>query len=160
PAPRGDWPECAARWAVARVLPRARQFPPRRGGGHVRGMGREPLPPRRQSGTGISGNHPQIRSVSSGRGEMAQARARVVIVGCGFGGLFAAKELRRTPAELLVIDRNNYHLFQPLLYQVACAALAPADIAQPIRTILREQANARVMLGEVERVDLARRTLL
>jgi NADH:ubiquinone reductase (H+-translocating) len=85
--------------------------------------------------------------------------ARVVIVGCGFGGLFAARALRRAPADLLVIDRNNYHLFQPLLYQVASAALGPADIAQPIRTILRGQSNALVMLGEVSRVDLAQRWL-
>jgi NADH dehydrogenase len=85
------------------------------------------------------------------------ARARIVIVGCGFGGLFAARALKRTPADLLVIDRNNYHLFQPLLYQVACAALAPADIAQPIRTIFRHQRNARVMLAEVTRIDLAQR---
>ncbi|HEX4388231.1 MAG TPA: NAD(P)/FAD-dependent oxidoreductase [Steroidobacteraceae bacterium] len=84
---------------------------------------------------------------------------RIVIVGCGFGGLFAAKALARTPAELLIIDRNNYHLFQPLLYQVASAALAPADIAQPIRTILRTQRNARVMLAEVRSVDLDARTV-
>lgn len=81
-------------------------------------------------------------------------RARVVIVGCGFGGLFAARALKWTPADVLVVDRNNYHLFQPLLYQVACAALSPADIARPIRSILRQQRNARVMLGEVEGVDL------
>lgn len=85
--------------------------------------------------------------------------SRVVIVGCGFGGLFAARALRRTPVDVLVIDRNNYHLFQPLLYQVASAALAPADIAQPIRTILRRQRNASVMLGEVSSVDL-RQSLL
>jgi NADH dehydrogenase len=87
------------------------------------------------------------------------ARARVVIVGCGFGGLFAAKALRRAPVDLLVIDRNNYHLFQPLLYQVASAALAPADIAYPIRTILRDQKNAHVMLAEVESIDLADHSL-
>jgi len=86
-------------------------------------------------------------------------RARIVIVGCGFGGLFAARALARTAADVLVIDRNNYHLFQPLLYQVACAALAPADIAQPIRTILRHQKNARVMLAEVQRIDLQARCL-
>jgi NADH dehydrogenase len=86
--------------------------------------------------------------------------ARIVIVGCGFGGLFAAKALRHAPADILVIDRNNYHLFQPLLYQVASAALAPADIAQPIRTILRHQKNASVMLAEVERIDLAGRSIL
>jgi len=80
---------------------------------------------------------------------------RVVIVGCGFGGLFAARALRKAPIELLVVDRNNYHLFQPLLYQVASAALAPADIAQPIRQILRGQKNALVVFGDVERVDVA-----
>src|SRR6266567_2357885 len=85
----------------------------------------------------------------------SQGRPRIVIVGCGFGGLFAARELRRAPADVLVIDHNNYHLFQPLLYQVASAALAPADIAQPIRTIFRYQANASVMLGEVDEVNLA-----
>jgi len=73
--------------------------------------------------------------------------------------LFAARALARTAADVLVIDRNNYHLFQPLLYQVASAALAPADIAQPIRTILRHQKNARVMLAEVQRVDLEARCL-
>jgi NADH:ubiquinone reductase (H+-translocating) len=81
--------------------------------------------------------------------------ARIVIVGCGFGGLFAARALQAAPADVLVIDRNNYHLFQPLLYQVAAAALSPADIAQPIRTILRDQPNARVMLAEVDHVDIA-----
>jgi NADH:ubiquinone reductase (H+-translocating) len=80
--------------------------------------------------------------------------SRIVIVGCGFGGLFAARALRRVSADVLVIDRNNYHLFQPLLYQVATAALAPADIAQPNRTILRDQTNVSVMLGEVSKVDL------
>ena len=82
-------------------------------------------------------------------------RPRIVIVGCGFGGLFAARELRRAPADVLVIDHNNYHLFQPLLYQVASAALGPADIAQPVRTILRYQANASVMLAEVDRANLS-----
>jgi NADH dehydrogenase len=80
---------------------------------------------------------------------------RVVIVGCGFGGLWAARELRRAPVELVVVDRNNYHLFQPLLYQVASAALAPADIAQPIRSILRGQSNVLVMFGEVDRISLS-----
>jgi NADH:ubiquinone reductase (H+-translocating) len=80
---------------------------------------------------------------------------RVVIVGCGFGGLFCAKALKRAPVETVVVDRNNYHVFQPLLYQVASAALTPADIAQPIRTILRDQENSLVVLGEVDRVALA-----
>jgi NADH dehydrogenase len=86
-------------------------------------------------------------------------QVRIVIVGCGFGGLFAAKALRHVSADVLVIDRNNYHLFQPLLYQVASAALAPADIAQPVRTILRTQHNTRVMLAEVTGIDLAQRRL-
>ncbi len=89
----------------------------------------------------------------------ASSVPRVVIVGCGFGGLFCARALRGAPVELVVIDRNNYHLFQPLLYQVASAALAPADIAQPIRTILRGQKNALVMLGEVDRVDLDKKCI-
>lgn len=86
-------------------------------------------------------------------------RARIVIVGCGFGGLFAARALKAAPADVLVIDRNNYHLFQPLLYQVAAAALSPADIAQPIRTILRDQQNTRVMLAQVDHVNLTERCL-
>ena len=85
----------------------------------------------------------------------APHRPCVVIVGCGFGGLFAARALARAPVEVLVVDRNNYHLFQPLLYQVASAALTPADIAQPIRTVLRDQQNALVMLAQVSAVDLA-----
>jgi NADH dehydrogenase len=89
----------------------------------------------------------------------ARRRPRVLIVGCGFGGLFAARALARAPVEVLVVDRNNYHLFQPLLYQVASAALGPADIAQPIRTILRTQPNAFVMLGEATGIDLARASI-
>jgi NADH:ubiquinone reductase (H+-translocating) len=85
---------------------------------------------------------------------MEKRRPRVVIVGCGFGGLFAARALRKAPVDVVVVDRNNYHLFQPLLYQVASAALAPADIAQPIRLILRGQKNVLVVLEEAERVDL------
>src|SRR5688572_31440741 len=73
--------------------------------------------------------------------------SRVVIVGGGFGGLSAAKGLAGKPFEVTLIDRNNHHLFQPLLYQVATAALSPADIASPIRGILRGQKNARVVLA-------------
>lgn len=82
-------------------------------------------------------------------------RPKIVIVGCGFGGLFAARALRHAPIDVLLIDRSNYHLFQPLLYQVASAALGPADIAQPIRFILRGQPNARVLMAEVTRIDTA-----
>jgi NADH:ubiquinone reductase (H+-translocating) len=87
-------------------------------------------------------------------------RPRVVIVGAGFGGLCAAKALARAPVDVTVIDRRNYHLFQPLLYQVATAGLSPADIASPIRAILRHQANATVMLASVTGIDAARREVL
>jgi len=78
---------------------------------------------------------------------------RVVIVGGGFAGLAAAKRLSRLPVRVTVVDRTNHHLFQPLLYQVATAAINPSDIAQPIRSILRKRRNVEVLLGEVERVD-------
>jgi NADH:ubiquinone reductase (H+-translocating) len=81
----------------------------------------------------------------------------VVIVGAGFGGLTAAKALGRMQVRVTVIDRTNHHLFQPLLYQVAMAGLSPAEIAQPVRSILSPQENTRVVLAEVERVDLAAR---
>jgi NADH dehydrogenase len=87
----------------------------------------------------------------------ARAKPRVVIIGGGFGGLSAAKALSRQPFDITLIDRNNHHLFQPLLYQVATAGLSPADIAAPIRTILRGQDNAKVVLGEVSGVDLRRK---
>ena len=83
----------------------------------------------------------------------------VVIVGAGFGGLAAARALRRAPLRLTVVDRRNHHLFQPLLYQVATAALSPGDIAYPIRAILRSQKNATVLLAEAREVDAARREL-
>jgi NADH dehydrogenase len=83
----------------------------------------------------------------------------VVIIGAGFGGLSAAKALAGAPAEVLVIDRSNHHLFQPLLYQVATAGLAPTQIASPIRSILGTQANARVILGEVTGIDVEARTV-
>ncbi|MFM9864602.1 MAG: FAD-dependent oxidoreductase, partial [Micropepsaceae bacterium] len=71
------------------------------------------------------------------------ATPRVVIVGAGFGGLSAAKALKDAPVDITIVDRQNYHLFQPLLYQVATASLSPAEIAQPIRSILRTQKNVR-----------------
>ena len=82
-----------------------------------------------------------------------------MIVGAGFGGLMAARGLARAPVDILVIDRHNYHLFQPLLYQVATAALSPADIAEPIRVVLRRQRNATVLLDEVVGVDAAARAV-
>ena len=80
-------------------------------------------------------------------------KPHIVIVGAGFGGLSAALGSARTPADVTVIDRSNHHLFQPLLYQVATAGLAPTQIASPTRTILRHQENTRVLLGEVTAVD-------
>jgi NADH dehydrogenase len=81
------------------------------------------------------------------------AQPRIIIVGGGFGGLAAAKALRNTPAEIILIDRSNHHLFQPLLYQVAMAALTPSQIGTPIRGILHNQENAAVIMGEVTGVD-------
>ena len=90
---------------------------------------------------------------------MPERLARVVIVGAGFGGLEAAKALRRASAEVVVIDRHNHHCFQPLLYQVATAALSPADIAWPIRHILRPQRNATVLMEDVRGVDTQKKCL-
>src|SRR6266436_2695043 len=83
----------------------------------------------------------------------------IVIVGGGFGGLAAAKALKNTPAEIILIDRANHHLFQPLLYQVATTALTPAQIATPIRSILRKQNNTTVILGEVTTIDKERKCI-
>ena len=88
---------------------------------------------------------------------MSQRRAKVVIVGAGFGGLEAAKALSRVAVDVTVIDRQNHHCFQPLLYQVATAALSPAEIAWPIRHILRQQRNATVLMAAVSGIDLAGR---
>ncbi len=83
-------------------------------------------------------------------------RPRVVIVGAGFGGLSAAKGLAKAPFDITIVDRHNYHLFQPLLYQVATAGLSPADIASPVRGILGRQTNTKVILANVSDVDTAR----
>jgi NADH dehydrogenase len=90
---------------------------------------------------------------------MTDPRRRVVIIGGGFGGLSAARAMRRSPVDITIVDRRNHHLFQPLLYQVAGAALSPGDIAEPIRSLLADQANVRVLLGEVQRIDLAEKRL-
>ena len=92
-------------------------------------------------------------------GELGGRRARVAIVGAGFGGLFAAKALRHADVDVTVIDRTNHHLFAPLLYQMATGILAEGDIAPPIRDVLRRHRNTSVMLGEVEAVDLDARHL-
>ncbi len=87
-------------------------------------------------------------------------RHRVVIVGGGFAGLRAAKALRRAPVDVTLIDRRNFHLFQPLLYQVATGSLSPGEIATPLRAVLRRQKNARVVLGEVHDFDLTARQVI
>ena len=87
-------------------------------------------------------------------------RTHVVVIGAGFGGLTAAMHLKQAEGDVTVIDRRNHHLFQPLLYQVATAALSPADIAAPVRGILARQANANVILGEVTGIDVTGRAVL
>ncbi|MBP6444277.1 MAG: FAD-dependent oxidoreductase, partial [Gemmatimonadales bacterium] len=81
------------------------------------------------------------------------ARPHVVVIGGGFAGLYLARGLARAEVQVTLVDRRNHHLFQPMLYQVAAAALSPKDIAAPIRSILRNQANVEVLLAEVTRVD-------
>ncbi|NKE44291.1 NAD(P)/FAD-dependent oxidoreductase [Roseomonas frigidaquae] len=88
---------------------------------------------------------------------MAAAPFRVVILGAGFGGMEAARALRHAPVEVTLVDRHNHHLFQPLLYQVATAALSPGDIAWPIRAIFRRQPNVTVLMAEVSGIDTAAR---
>ncbi len=85
---------------------------------------------------------------------------RVIILGAGFGGLEAARSLKSAPVEVTVVDRQNHHLFQPLLYQVATAALSPGDIASPIRWILRRQRNAKVLLARAHSVNVRERTVV
>ena len=110
-----------------------------------------------------------LRAYSHGRGVVIHSRRmkihqrnlpRVVIIGGGFGGLAAAKALRKTDVRVTLLDRENHHLFQPLLYQVATAALSPADIAEPLRHILRGQENAEVILGEAQRIDVERKKIV
>lgn len=87
------------------------------------------------------------------------AKRKVVIIGGGFGGINVAKQLARTDFDVLLVDKKNHHLFQPLLYQVASAALSPADIATPLREIFRNQKNLSVIMGNVDAIDLATKTL-
>ena len=84
---------------------------------------------------------------------------RVVIIGAGFGGLFAARSLAGKPVEVLLIDANNYHVFKPLLYQVATSALDPSEIAYPVRTIFRSSKNVRFLMGQVRSIDAVNKTV-
>src|SRR5262249_59866323 len=103
--------------------------------------------------------HGPTLSMGTNEEEPVLANARVVIIGAGFGGLEAVKTLKRAAADVIVIDRHNHHCFQPLLYQVATAALSPADIAWPIRHILRPQRNATVLMEEVHAINLQKKCL-
>src|ERR1700682_1017043 len=85
---------------------------------------------------------------------------RVVILGGGFGGLLTAQRLKRAPVEITLIDRRNFHLFQPLLYQVATGALSPGEIASPLRVVLRKHRNTEVLLGEVVDLDVENRRVI
>jgi NADH:ubiquinone reductase (H+-translocating) len=101
-------------------------------------------------------NDPNLNSIN-GADEQTSKTPRVVIVGGGFGGLAAAKGLRKAPVEVILIDRTNHHVFQPLLYQVATSVLAPSQMSSPIREVLRRQENTTVIMGEVTGVDKAQR---
>jgi NADH:ubiquinone reductase (H+-translocating) len=94
------------------------------------------------------------------RGEVVSGLHRVVIIGGGFGGLSAARRLKHVPVDVTLIDRYNYHLFQPLLYQVATGALSPANIASPLRDVLKKQKNTRVLLAEATNIDVASRRVI
>src|SRR5712671_642477 len=85
---------------------------------------------------------------------------RVVIVGGGFGGLYAAKSLGRAPVAVTLIDRRNFHLFQPLLYQVATGGLSPGEIASPLRVVLKKHRTTGVLLGDVTDIDAAARRVI
>jgi NADH:quinone reductase (non-electrogenic) len=98
-------------------------------------------------------------SESSRAGPTGMTRKRIVIVGGGFAGIAAARALKRCDADVVLIDRRNHHIFQPLLYQVATAVLAPSEIAAPIRQLAEKQRNVSVMLGEVIGMDLTSRSI-
>jgi NADH dehydrogenase len=100
------------------------------------------------------------QSVEPAHSAVPTVQPRVVIVGAGFGGLRAATALREVPVHVTVIDRNNHHLFQPLLYQVATASLSPADICAPIRHVLRKQKNTEVLMGEITGMDVQEQRVL
>jgi len=89
-----------------------------------------------------------------------ETKHRVLILGGGFGGLYAAKALKRVPVQVTLLDRRNFHLFQPLMYQVATGSLSPAEIASPLRAVLRRQANTQVLLGDAVDLDAERRRVI
>src|SRR5947208_12977046 len=89
-----------------------------------------------------------------------EPKHKVVILGGGFGGLAAAQKMKRVPVEITLIDRRNFHLFQPLLYQVATGGLSPGEIASPLRAVLKRQRNTEVWLAEVTGIDVAGRRVV
>src|SRR5450755_1396501 len=89
-----------------------------------------------------------------------ESKHQVVILGGGFGGLYAAKALKKAPVALTLLDRRNFHLFQPLLYQVATGSLSPGEIASPLRAVLRGQRNTQVLLGEAVDLDPEHRRIV
>jgi NADH dehydrogenase len=104
---------------------------------------------------------PALRTTIRDWAEPDPTRPRVVVIGAGFAGLYAARELRKADeADVLVLDRTNHHLFQPLLYQVATSVLAPSDITSPIRSLLRKQRNTTVLLADVHGVDVERKVVV
>src|SRR5438128_12296902 len=103
----------------------------------------------------------ELTTPSPNAGKSENKRWQVVIIGGGFGGLRAARALKSAPVDVTLIDRRNYHLFQPLLYQVATGSLSPGQIAAPIRGVLSRQKNTRVLMGEVVDLDpVAKRVVL
>jgi NADH dehydrogenase len=108
---------------------------------------------------GCAGRLRIIRSMQTNTSSTASTRPQIVIVGCGFGGLEAARKLQRADVDVTVIDKTNHHLFQPLLYQVATAGLAAPSIAAPVRALFRKQQNITTLLGEVSAIDPAGRTV-
>src|SRR5690606_18469287 len=108
----------------------------------------------RIGGSPFEGLLHRMPSSSRERRSPSGSRPKIVIVGAGFGGLFAAKALRGVAADVIVVDRHNYHLFQPLLYQVATAGRPASDIAWPIRPMLRRQRNTTVLMDSVTGIDL------
>jgi NADH dehydrogenase len=98
-------------------------------------------------------------AISADPAARSPGRPHVVVVGGGFGGLHAARALRKAAVDVTLVDRTNHHLFQPLLYQVATAVLAPTDITIPIRYVLRKQRNATVLMADVKEIDADARTI-
>src|SRR5437016_8686018 len=106
--------------------------------------------------TGAATPYGELQAVE----RMARRRPQVLIVGAGFGGLTLVRKLRSVPVDVTLVDRNNYHLFTPLVYQVASSLLEPAEIAQPVRKLVRPIRNCEFRLGNVTGIDVERRRVV